>query len=109
MRKHQGVTRIKDGQKVKVYRGMASFDAAANRTTKEKGYNLDLNDYVPEGIETTISYKGKVKEVLEQLVGGLRSGMSYLGVSNIEDMPKYAEFIKISQAGLFESKPHAKK
>jgi len=103
-----GVTRIKDGQKVKVYRGMASFDAAANRTTKEKGYNLDLNDYVPEGIETTISYKGKVREVLEQLIGGLRSGMSYLGVSTIEDMPKYAEFIKISQAGWQESKPHAK-
>jgi IMP dehydrogenase len=103
-----GVTRIKDGQKVKVYRGMASFDAAANRTTKEKGYNLDLNDYVPEGIETTISYKGKVREVLEQLVGGLRSGMSYLGVSTVEDMPKYAEFIKISQAGWSESKPHAK-
>lgn len=103
-----GVTRIKEGQKVKVYRGMASFDAAANRTTKEKGYNLDLNDYVPEGIETTISYKGKVREVLEQLVGGLRSGMSYLGVSTVEDMPKYAEFIKMSQAGWSESKPHAK-
>jgi IMP dehydrogenase len=104
-----GLTRIKDGQKIKVYRGMASFDAAASRKNSEKGYDVNLDEYVPEGIETVIPYKGRVKEVMEQLIGGLRSGMSYLGVNNIEDMAKNAEFVKISPAGWSESKPHAQK
>lgn len=104
-----GRTRIKNGQKFKIYRGMASFDAALNRQNTEKGYNVNLDDYVPEGIETVIPYKGKVKEILDQLLGGLRSGMSYLGVSCIEDMPKHADFIKMSSSGLTESKPHAEK
>lgn len=103
-----GHTRVKDGQKYKVYRGMASYDAAANRRNSEKGYDVNLDDYVAEGVETVIPYKGKVKEVLEQLIGGLRSGMSYLGVDSIEDMPKNADFIKMSPAGLSESKPHIK-
>lgn len=104
-----GLTRIIDGHKLKVYRGMASFDAAANRIDAEKGYEVNLNDYVPEGIETVMPYKGRTKEVMEQLIGGLRSGMSYLGVNSIEDLPKNADFIKISSAGWTESKPHAKK
>ncbi len=104
-----GQTRIKDGQKIKVYRGMASYDAAASRLNAEKGYDVSLDDYVPEGIETVMPYKGRVKEVMEQLVGGLRSGMSYLGVNNIEDMRKNADFIKMSPAGWSESKPHAQK
>lgn len=103
-----GHTRVKDGQKYKVYRGMASYDAAANRRNSEKGYDVNLEDYVAEGVETVIPYKGKVKEVLDQLIGGLRSGMSYLGVDTIEDMPKNADFIKMSPAGLSESKPHIK-
>lgn len=103
-----GHTRVKDGQKYKVYRGMASYDAAASRRTSEKGYDVNLDDYVPEGVETVIPYKGRVKEVLDQLIGGLRSGMSYLGVDTIEDMPKNADFIRMSPAGLSESKPHIK-
>ncbi|MBC7472668.1 MAG: IMP dehydrogenase [Candidatus Sericytochromatia bacterium] len=104
-----GHTRIKDGQKFKVYRGMASYDAAASRTNTEKGYEINMTDYVPEGVETTIPYKGKVKEVMDQLVGGIRSGMSYLGVNEIEDMTKNADFIKMTAAGWHESKPHAQK
>ncbi|RYY00157.1 guanosine monophosphate reductase, partial [bacterium] len=101
-----GKTRVKNGQKYKVYRGMASYDAAESRGKSEKGYEVSLDDYVAEGVETVIPYKGKAKEVMDQLIGGLRSGMSYLGVDSIEDMSKNADFIKMSPAGLSESKPH---
>lgn len=104
-----GLTRIKDGQKVKVYRGMASFDAALNRQSAEKGYHVELDDYVPEGIETVIPYKGGVAEIIAQLVGGLRSGMSYLGAHSINEMVEKAEFIRMSGAGWVESTPHAQR
>lgn len=103
-----GLTRIKDGQKVKILRGMASFDAAMNRQSAEAGYAVDLDAYVPEGIETVSPYKGQVVEIIGQLVGGLRSGMSYLGARTIEEMEAKAEFIKMSNAGWNESVPHAK-
>ncbi|MBT9543763.1 MAG: IMP dehydrogenase [Candidatus Sericytochromatia bacterium] len=102
-----GLTRIKDGQKVKVYRGMASYDAARNRQSAEKGYEVDLDSYVPEGIETVMPYKGKVHEVIGQLMGGLRSGMSYLGAHTLPEMVEKAEFVRISPAGWHESTPHA--
>lgn len=104
-----GLTRTKNGQKYKRYRGMASFDAALNRQSREKGYEVNLTDYVPEGIETVIPYKGKAEEVIYQLVGGIRSGMSYLGVESIEQMVKSAEFIRMTSAGWSESRPHAQK
>lgn len=102
-----GLTRIKNGQKVKVYRGMASYDAARHRQASEKGYQVDLDNYVPEGIETVIPYKGKVHEIIGQLMGGLRSGMSYLGAHTLSEMVEKAEFIRISSAGWHESTPHA--
>ena len=104
-----GLTRINEGQKVKVYRGMASFDAAINRQSSEKGYQVDLDEYVPEGIETVIPYKGHVSEIIAQLIGGIRSGMSYIGAHYIAEMPERAEFIRMSHAGYGESVPHAKR
>lgn len=103
-----GLTRIKDGQKVKILRGMASFDAALNRQSAESGYQIDLDAYVPEGIETVSPYKGHVAEIIAQLMGGVRSGMSYLGALTIEEMEEKAEFIRMSGAGWNESIPHAK-
>jgi len=102
-----GLTRIKDGQKVKIYRGMASYDAARNRQQSEKGYQVDLDSYVPEGIETVIPYKGEVREIIGQLMGGLRSGMSYIGAHSLPEMVEKAEFVRISPAGWHESTPHA--
>lgn len=104
-----GLTRIKDGQKVKVYRGMASFDAAMNRQSAEKGYQVDLDEYVPEGIETVMPYKGHVSEIVAQLIGGIRSGMSYLGAHSIAEMSENVEFMRMSNAGYGESVPHARK
>ena len=66
----------------------------------------DVEDIVPEGVEAKVPYRGKVSGVIKQLIGGLRSGLSYCGVSNLNDLRKNAEFIKISEAGKVESKPH---
>lgn len=104
-----GRTRIKDGQKVKIYRGMASFDAAMSRQDAELGYQVELEAYVPEGIETVIPYKGPVADIVNQLLGGVRSGMSYLGARGISEMSSQAEFVKMSNAGWGESIPHARK
>ena len=66
----------------------------------------DLNDYVPEGVEAMVSYKGSVVEIIRQLTGGLRSGLSYCGAKTIPEMQINAEFVKITSAGYIESRPH---
>jgi IMP dehydrogenase len=105
-----GKTMIKNGKKFKMYRGMASFYASLGRKYREGGSqvadSVDLNDYVPEGVEAMIPYKGSVVEIIRQLVGGLRSGLSYCGAKTINQMQTNAEFIKMSPAGYVESQPH---
>lgn len=105
-----GKTLVKNGKKYKIYRGMASFYASLGRRYREEGAQVvdsdDLNDYVPEGIEAMVQYKGSVVEIVRQLVGGLRSGLSYCGAKNISEMQKNAEFIRITSAGYIESQPH---
>jgi len=61
---------------------------------------------IPEGVEAVVPYRGKVSEIIHQLVGGLRSGMSYAGAKSIADLWEKAEFIQITPAALVESKPH---
>ena len=104
-----GQTRMRDGQKVKIYRGMASYDAVENRKKKESGYSIEMSEYTPEGVETVTPYKGYVSEVISQLVGGIRSGMSYIGSYSVPEMVKNAEFIRITSSGWNESIPHALK
>ena len=105
-----GKTMIKNGKKFKMYRGMASFYASLGRKYREGGSQVvdsaDLNDYVPEGIEAMVPYKGSVVEIIRQLVGGMRSGLSYCGAKTIPQMQMNAEFIKITSAGYVESQPH---
>jgi len=105
-----GKTLVKNGKKYKIYRGMASFYASLGRRYREEGAQVvdsdDLNDYVPEGVEAMVLYKGSVVEIVRQLVGGLRSGLSYCGAKNISEMQKNAEFIRITSAGYIESQPH---
>jgi IMP dehydrogenase len=96
---------IKDGKKFKVYRGSAGFGTAMARRQKEKGDD-NISEVVPEGVEGVIPYRGSVVEILYQYLGGLRSGMSYIGAHNIQEMWKNAEFVKISSAGLKESYHH---
>jgi IMP dehydrogenase len=105
-----GKTLVKNGKKFKMYRGMASFYASLGRKYREEGPQVvdsnDLNDYVPEGVEAMVPYKGSVVEIIRQLVGGLRSGLSYCGAKTISELQKNAEFIKITPAGYIESQPH---
>ena len=104
-----GSTISKNGNRYKIYRGMASLAAARGRKSKETGLvDLadDLNDYVAEGVEGFVPYKGTVTDIIKQITGGIRSGLSYCGGHTISQMQENAEFIKMSGAGFAESKPH---
>lgn len=108
-----GATVLRDGQKVKVVRGMASLGAAMGRRIIEGNSGeesaesqQDWNKVVPEGVEAVVPYRGEVGELLEQLVGGLRSGISYGGGRTIAELQAKAEFIEITPAGLRESHSH---
>jgi len=99
----------RNGKRFKIYRGMASFYASLGRKSKENGkvsFEDDLNDYVAEGVEAMVPYKGSVTDILKQLSGGIRSGLSYCGAHTIKQMQENAEFIKMSHAGYSESQPH---
>ena len=104
-----GTVLTKNGKRFKVYRGMASLAASIGRKSKETGsisFDDDLNDYVAEGVEAMVPYKGTVTDILKQLTGGVRSGLSYCGAHTIPQMQENAEFIKMSRAGFAESQPH---
>ncbi|QQG49360.1 MAG: IMP dehydrogenase [archaeon] len=108
-----GPTILRDGVRYKLTRGMASLAASVGRKVREGGERLDdemieevIEESVPEGVEGLIPYKGKVEEVVRELVGGLRSGMSYSGARSISELQKKAEFITITPAGVKESHPH---
>lgn len=100
-----GTVMTKNGKRYKVYRGMASLAASLGRRSKE-GAEMDINDYVAEGVEAMVPYKGSVVEILAQLGGGIRSGLSYCGARNIEQMQANAEFVRMSGAGFAESGAH---
>ena len=93
------------GRKFKVYRGMGSV-AALQKGISDRYGQLGKGKLVPEGVEAAVPYKGRVEEVIFQLVGGLKSGMGYVGARNIEELHKRAKFIRITSAGLRESHPH---
>lgn len=101
-----GITVIRQGRKYKIYRGSASFGSALTRKSRESKDDIILEDYTPEGAEAIVPYKGSVKEVIRNFLGGLRSGMSYSGARTIEELHKNAKFIKITSAGLKESGVH---
>ena len=104
-----GTVLTKNGKRFKVYRGMASLAASLGRKSKETGsfsFDDDLNDYVAEGVEAMVPYKGTVTDILKQLTGGVRSGLSYCGAHTIPQMQENAQFIKMSRAGFAESQPH---
>jgi IMP dehydrogenase len=89
---------------------MASLGATLSRKNKERG-DEDLNpievaEVVPEGVESMAPYKGPVAEVIYQLIGGVRSGMSYCGSSSLPELWKKAEFVRITSASWAESRPH---
>ena len=122
-----GETILYQGRSFKAYRGMGSLSAMAqgsgeryfqgkddmdasterpSLTARENGSSNRLAKFVPEGIEGRVPHRGPLEGMVYQLVGGLRSGMGYLGCSSIEELQKKARFIRISNAGLRESHVH---
>jgi IMP dehydrogenase len=110
-----GPTVLREGVRYKLTRGMASLAASVDRRVRETrstGPREDelieevIEESVPEGVEGLIPYKGRVDEVVKQLVGGLRSGMSYCGAHNLPELGKKAEFMRVTSAGHKESLPH---
>ncbi len=93
------------GRRYKVYRGMGSLGAMAEGSC-DRYFQEDAKKLVPEGIEGRTPYKGSVSETVFQLIGGLRAGMGYCGVVNIEELKTKTKFIRITNAGLSESHPH---
>jgi IMP dehydrogenase len=100
---------LSHGERFKEYRGMGSLGAMRARSfSRDRYFQGDVEDVdkmVPEGIEGRISYKGPLRNVVYQLVGGLRQAMGYCGAATIEEM-KGARFVRITAAGLRESHPH---
>ncbi|MDX9893751.1 MAG: IMP dehydrogenase [Patescibacteria group bacterium] len=96
------------GKKYKVYRGMGSIDAMA-KGSKDRYLQVtkDKKELIAEGVVGHVPYKGEVKSIIIQLVGGLRQGLGYCGSKNITELHQKAEFVKISVAGLKESHPHS--
>jgi IMP dehydrogenase len=102
-----GETIIYEGRKFKAYRGMGSIEAM-QKGSKDRYFQDaedDIKKLVPEGISGRVPYKGTVKEVMYQVMGGLRAGMGYCGAGSIEILKK-AQFIRITNAGVRESHPH---
>jgi IMP dehydrogenase len=102
-----GETIIYEGRKFKEYRGMGSLGAMATGSSDRYFQDVedDVKKFVPEGIEGRVAYKGLLREVVYQFVGGLRAGMGYCGAKNMAEL-KNAVFVKITNAGMRESHAH---
>jgi IMP dehydrogenase len=103
-----GETILYQGRTYKVYRGMGSL-GAMQKGSKDRYAQADVTDLdklVPEGIEGKVPYKGSASAILHQLLGGLKSGMGYMGAVNIEELQKRAKWVRISSQGLRESHVH---
>ena len=103
-----GKVELFQGRSFKTYRGMGSLGAMteredANRYMQE---DIDTDKLVPEGIEGRVPYKGLVLNVINQLIGGLRQSMGYIGCKSISEMHKNSEFVEITNAGMTESHVH---
>jgi len=96
-----------NGKKYKQYRGMGSVGAMKSGGGERYLKDVDEDDdYVPEGVEAATPYKGPVENELHQLVGGMKSGMGYVGADTIDSVQQRAEFVRVSSAGQQESHPH---
>jgi len=100
-----GETILFEGRQYKEYRGMGSL-AAMKDGSGDRYFQTNTKKYVPEGVEGRVDYKGPVGEVVYQLLGGLKSGMGYVGSKDLNELYEKAKFVKISPASLIENHPH---
>ena len=102
-----GEFEIYQGRRFKTYRGMGSLAAMENGSSDRYFQSKnEANKRVPEGIEGRVAYKGAASDIIFQMIGGLRSGMGYVGAHNLEELRENTQFIRMSGAGLRESHPH---
>ena len=103
-----GEVELFQGRSYKSYRGMGSLGAMAEGSADRyfQDSSANVNKLVPEGIEGRVPYKGPVLAVIQQLIGGIRSSMGYLGCRSIEEIHEKAEFVEITAAGVRESHVH---
>jgi IMP dehydrogenase len=104
-----GASVIREGRRYKVIRGMASLTANVARKEIEQQGEIEPEEWekvVPEGVEAMVPHRGAVADILHQIVGGLRSGMSYAGATTLNELSQNAEFIRITPAGMRESGAH---
>jgi IMP dehydrogenase len=104
-----GMLITRKGHRYKASRGMASLQATLSRKTREGEGEItkeEIEDYVSEGVEATVPYRGSAREMLKQLVGGLQSGMSYTNAHSIEELHEKAILVRMTPVGLRESHPH---
>ncbi|MCB9419406.1 MAG: IMP dehydrogenase [Ardenticatenaceae bacterium] len=99
-----------EGRRYKVYRGMGSMGAMQGHGADRYGSGVkssgERDKLVPEGVEGQVPYRGKLANIIYQMVGGLRSGMGYVGAANLAELQEKACFVRITNAGLLESHPH---
>ncbi len=100
------LTFYKNNQKFKLTRGMASLTANLDRQKRDENVKKDLKKYAAEGVEAIVPYRGRVADLVDQLLSGIRSGFSYCGAKNIVELWEKAEFIQITQNSLRESNVH---
>ncbi len=103
-----GETILYQGRTYKMYRGMGSIEAMMKGSKDRYGQmdTSELDKLVPEGIEGKVPYKGSASGIIHQLIGGLKSGMGYLGAKNIDELQAKAQFVQITGQGLKESHVH---
>lgn len=104
-----GLMMTRQGHRYKTSRGMASAQANVARKSREGEGDVtqeEIDEYVSEGVEAAVPYRGKAREVLMQLVGGLQSGMSYSGAHSLDELHEKAIFVRMTPVGLKESLPH---
>lgn len=100
-----GETEIYQGRSYKTYRGMGSL-GAMKEGSKDRYFQEEEKKLVTEGVEGRVPYKGPLADTIYQLIGGLKAGMGYCGVRNIQELKTKTTFIRITSAGLRESHPH---
>ncbi len=101
-----GETILYEGRSYKSYRGMGSIGAMQQGSSDRYFQNMEARKLVAEGIEGMVPYKGPLRDTVFQLIGGLRSGMGYVGAPDIDTLRRDARFIRISMSSLVESHPH---
>ena len=100
-----GNVEIFQGRSFKVYRGMGSL-GAMTQGSKDRYFQDENSKFVPEGVEGRVPFRGPISDIVFQMIGGLKSGMGYCGVKNIEELKTKVKFVKITSASLVEGHPH---